>query len=48
MSKPKRCNSVANKYRAILKAKSLKDKEELRLKLEAKGMRPNAFTKSKS
>jgi hypothetical protein len=31
-------------YRAILKARVLKEKEETRLKLEAKGMRADAFT----
>lgn len=31
-------------YRAILKARILKEKEETRLKLEAKGMRADAFT----
>lgn len=31
-------------YRAILKARVLKEREETRLKLEAKGMRPDAFT----
>lgn len=35
-------------YRAILKAKVLKDREETRIKLEAKGMRPNAFTAIKT
>jgi hypothetical protein len=30
--------------RTILKAKKLKEKEETRIKLEAKGFRPNAFT----
>lgn len=31
-------------FRAILKARVLKEREETRLKLEAKGMRPDAFT----
>lgn len=35
-------------HRAILKARVLKDREETRIKLEAKGMRPNAFTAIKT
>lgn len=35
-------------YRAILRAKVLKDREETKIKLEAKGMRPNAFTNNKT
>lgn len=31
-------------FRPLLKAKQLKEREETRQKLEAKGMRPNAFT----
>lgn len=44
---PKKVLSDAE-YRAILRAKVLKDKEETRIKLEAKGMRPNAFTSIKT
>ena len=35
-------------YRTILRAKVLKDREETKIKLEAKGMRPNAFTNNKT
>jgi hypothetical protein len=35
-------------YRAILRAQVLKEREEARQKLEAKGMRPNAFTSNKT
>lgn len=34
--------------RTILKAKKLKEREETRIKLEAKGFRPNAFTNNKT
>lgn len=44
---PKKVLSDAE-YRAILRAKVLKDREETKIKLEAKGMRPNAFTSIKT
>jgi sulfur relay (sulfurtransferase) DsrC/TusE family protein len=35
-------------FRTILRAKALKEKEATRIKLESKGMRPNAFTRIKT
>jgi len=43
--KKKSKKDISNEeFRAILRAKVLKDREETKLKLEAKGMRPDAFT----
>jgi len=46
--KAKKIKPNIEDFRHILRAKQLKEKEETRLKLEAKGFRKNAFTNNKT